>query len=795
MVVKSKPIDTTRMFIIPLLILFFTIVIIGYFSFSFTVRRFKDTLVQSGMTLAMTMSQNVSENLLYKENFIRYLDERTISIGYYILENRSQISNEYLNALTNTFTITHIYWYNPLGEILFDANNEYVGWKSTPGDPIDNFINSGLNVYIEDIRKSTDEDNYYKFIYLRDTDGYFLQLGIEASLIETLTKPYEYQVILERFVNRNEEILYALIVDKNYISIADTDLEDIGIDYTGDDAYRLALQGRTTSSEWFYDKIDEIVLEISTPLYYKGQIIGILGIGLVYNSYYEMQAFLALTTLILMMSIILIYTVVQTINVIYPLRKFSQKIENINLEHIEYRPETKEYGVLRGINQIFTKLINNVYSKEQENKYIIKKISSLAFIDQLTGLDNRHGSIKYFNEHFNNTSKVAVIFLDIDNFKLVNDTRGHYFGDLLIKNIGHRLVTSPIKNFHVSRHQGDEFVLFIPYREHDDLEQAIETIKLQFITPITIEDYTIHVECSMGVALYPQNGSSLEELLLKADMAMYEAKKIHEIKHVYFSDEMNNQLIRTKEIVNILNESIEHDGFYMVYQPQIELTSQQFIGLEALLRLKHTDILPEEFIPIAEHHRLINKIGRIVIEKVIKQQRAWMMQKKEVVPVFVNFSGIQLQDQTIDNFIKEQLQLNKVDASLFGIELSETTLLTNKELAKKVLTKIKGLGIKIAIDDFGSGETGINYMTCFPIDIVKFEQSFSKQYLHQETINIYQTFIKLTHDFGFTTLAEGIETEEEMRLLSTTGCHSVQGFYHHKPMSASDISKLLPTKE
>lgn len=791
----TRPIDTTRMFIIPLLILFFTTVLIGYITFSVTVRRFKETIVQSGMTLSMTLSQAISENLVYKDSFIRYIDERIISIGYYILDHRTQISNEFLDELTHTFTLTHIYWYNPLGEIIYDAKNEYVGWKAQTGDPIDTFMNSGLNVFVEDIRKSTDEDAYYKFIYMRDTDGYFLQLGIEADVIYELTRQYEYQTIIERFVNQNPEILYALVVDKNYMSIADTDLEDIGVDYTGDEAYKLALQGRTTSSEWFYEKIGENILEISTPLYYKGQIVAVLGVGFVYNSYYEMQSFLALTTFAMMIAVMLIYTIVQMTGVIDPLRKFSTRLEAIDLDHIEYRQVTKEDGVLSGISQVFTKLLNNVFDKEQENKYIIDKISTLAFTDQLTGLPNRNGSINYFNTLIESKQNIAVIYLDIDNFKLVNDTRGHYFGDLLIQNIGFKLNNTNIDNIYVSRHQGDEFVIVISFEKEDELEASIQYIKSQFFNPITIEDYNINVECSMGVALYPQDGQTLEDLLLKADMAMYEAKKPHHIKHVYFNQSMNEKLIRTQDIVLKLNEAILQDGFYIVYQPQVEVSTKKIVGLEALLRLKHSDMLPDEFIPIAEHHRLINKIGRSVIENVIKQQSMWIDQKKDIVPIFVNFSSIQLQDPCIDCFIKELLEKYRVPAAMFGIELSEITVLEHKELAKKILTKINDLGVKIAIDDFGSGETGINYMTYFPIDIIKFVQSFSKQYLHAHTINIYHTFIKLAHDFGFTTLAEGIETQEQMDLLNETACHIVQGFYYHKPMSIEDVSNLLTKKK
>ena len=788
---RTRPIDTKRMFLIPLGVIFFTMIVFGYITFSVTVMQFKRNMIDTGSTLAETLSHSIEDNLIYKEEFIDLLDTNLINIGQYIINHRDSISNEFLLEFTETYTLTHIYWYNPDGMVLYDAKDEHVGWTPEIGDPIYNFLHSGLDVYAEPIRKGTENDIYYKFVYLRADDGYFIQLGIEADLIYEMLLHYEYQTILEHFVEKNPELLYALIVNTDYVSIADTDTEAIGVDYSGDDAYEEAFLGNTNGSDWFYDEINETVLEIATPIYHNGEVIGILGIGYSYEQYYTLRAFLVNIFAALILLILIIYTIVQYVKIITPLQSFSKVVESIDLDNITYLHDVESNSVISGLNKVFRGLINNIFEKDNENKVIIKKMTNLAFTDQLTQLPNRIASVEILNNLCSNQSRVAVMYLDIDNFKSINDTKGHYYGDLLIQSIATRFRLIDQENLYISRHQGDEFIIIYAFKNENDLLDKIENIKSQFNEAIDIEGSSIFVEFSMGISTSPEDGRSADELLHKADIAMYEAKKEDKMTHMFFDETMRQSLSRKNMILDVLNHAIADDGFYIVYQPQINIDTNKIISMEALLRIKDSNISPYDFIPIAEKNRLINKIGRIVIEKVIMQQSEWTKNGIEIVPVYVNFSANQIQDYSISQFIKELLDCHHVLAEMIGVEITESTVIENRDLTIRTLTDLTSLGIKTAIDDFGSGQAGINYMTNFKVNMVKFDKSFSDKYLTEENLEIYRTILKLTHDLGFITLAEGIETKEQIDLLKSTDCKLVQGYYYYRPQTAELISKVL----
>ena len=788
---NTRPINTRQMFIVPLIVLFIVTISVGLTTFYFTANRFKQTMITSGTVLAETLSVGISNDIKHKENYLSSLNSTLISAGNYIIANRDLITNEYLNEIANTFILTNIYWYNAEGLLLNDANDEFVGWTPSIGDPIYTFMHSGFNVYIEDIRKGTDNDQYYKFIYIKDFDGYFIQVGINANQIKELIQHFEFQYIIEQFVANNSGLLYALIIDTNFITIADTDIDEIGADYSGDDDYKKVLSGITLGSDWYYEKQNEVILEISTPIYHYGDIIGILGIGYSYHDYYEIRAFLSLIFVFLILIIMVFYASVQYARVINPLKQFSKKIENVDLENITEIASGNVHGVLSGLNLIFTDLITKVFEKEKENKDIIRRVTDLAFTDQLTQLPNRNAILKMLRNMCKSNNKLAVIYIDIDDFKTINDTRGHSYGDVLIQHIAYRLVQVQIEGLFVSRHQGDEFLVIYTYDDNYLLEELIEEIKKQFNTPIEIEGSSLFVEFSMGIALYPKDGKSPEELLHKADVAMYEAKKEDKMTHMFFNDEMSAQLNRRNEVLQELNDAIINDGFQILYQPQVDIDKNEVVGLEALLRIKGSTISPYEFIPIAEQNRLINRIGRIVIAKVIIQLNEWINLGIKIVPTYVNFSAIQLQDQTISDFIINQLNSLNVPAEMFGVEVTESTIIDKRELTINTLMQMKSIGIKTAIDDFGSGQAGINYMTNFKVDIVKFDKSFSDRYLNEKNIEVYLTILKLTSELGFITLAEGIETKEQVELLKNTSCKLVQGYYYYKPQKPEIITEIF----
>jgi len=792
---KIQPINVKRMFTLPLVILFIISVTTGSLLYLFILDRFKTEMTTSGSILVETLSKSLSNNLAHKDDYIESIDSLLVSVGNNIINHRELITNEYLHELTETFVLTDIYWYNSEGLLLNDANNELVGWTPSEGDPIYNFMHSGLDVYVEEIRRGTEDDRHYKFIYIRAEDDFFIQVGCLADVIYDLTQQYEYQNAINQFIENNPELLYALIVDLNFIAIADTDTDEVGVDYSGDEDYEKVLLGETLAADWFSDKIGEDVLEISTPIYYNGDIIGILGIGYSYNSYNQIAVFLIYVFVSLDIFILLSYIIVQYIKIISPLRKFSRSLGNIDLDNIEYRTVYSDYGDLSGLSKLFTNLVNKVYEKNNENFNMIKEITGIAFTDQLTDLPNRRAMELTLNNICIEGNQVAIIYMDIDDFKSVNDNKGHHYGDLLIQTIADMLETIKKDNVYVYRYQGDEFSIVYEYKEIEEVTSLVESIKSIFSQKVIVDDSTVFVEFSIGISLYPLHGLTSDDLLRKANLAMYEAKKTDKMSFRYYDSNIEKNIQRKNEVLSALNDAIKNDRFLIVYQPQVNIDTNEIISLEALLRIKDSSISPYEFITIAEQNRLISKIGPIVIKKVIEQQAKWQDEGIKIVPVYVNYSANQLEDQTLNKFIIDILKSNSIQPDMFGIELTESTIIDNRELTVKTLSEMKSLGIKTAIDDFGSGQAGINYLTDFKVDMVKFDKSFSDQFLVSEKIDIYNAIIELTDKFGFISLAEGIERKEQIDLLKNTSCRLVQGYYYYKPSSEEFIASILKKHE
>lgn len=767
----------------------------GYLTYRYTLGLFQAEMTQSGSILVENLSTTMSNNQTQKDDFIDSIDSLLLSVGTTVINQRELITNDYLSELASAFILTDIYWYNSEGLLLNDANDEFVGWTPSIGDPIYNFMHSGLDVYVEDIRKGTEDDRYYKFVYIKAEDGYFVQVGCKADVIYQLTEAYEYQNVLDQFIEMHNELLYALVVDTNYIAIADTDEEEIGVDYTGDPVYESVLLGNTIASDWYYEKIDETVMEIATPIYDGDTVIGILAIGYSYENLNAMKKVLFSTFLSLTIFFISIFIVIVYVKMVSPLRKIGKTVEKIDINHITHRDLSKKYGSFNKLNNLLTNLINKVYDKNQENEKIINEISQIAYTDELTNLPNRSSTLKKLTEWCVEGNQVSLIYLDIDKFKNINDVKGHNYGDMVLKKIGEKLNSLSIDNIFVSRNIGDEFIITCKFINKNELNNILEKLKEIFSQKIKIDDSAVLIEFSIGVALYPIDAQTPQELLRKADMAMYEAKKINKMSYYVFDHKIEEKIKRNHQVLDALKDAILNDGFTILYQPQINIDSEEIVGLEALLRITDSNISPYEFIPIAEQNRLINKIGRIVIEKVIAQQAIWRSEGKTLVPIYVNYSPNQLYDITLMDFIKDVLAKHSLESNLLGIELTESTVIDNREETIKVLMEMKSMGIKTAIDDFGSGQAGINYLTDFKVEMVKFDKAFSDQFLKEDKLDIYYTILKLTDKLGFVVLAEGIEKKEQIDLLKSTSCRIVQGYYYYKPSKQDIIFNLLKSKK
>lgn len=421
----------------------------------------------------------------------------------------------------------------------------------------------------------------------------------------------------------------------------------------------------------------------------------------------------------------------------------------------------------------------NQQLEEQE-----RKIKKLASTDPLTGLPNRRSFMKKLNYSLTTDKTGGVILLDLDNFKAINDTLGHVFGDKVLQTVGSRLQELSNPNIFVSRFGGDEFLILINQeKSHEVFLQTIHQLESAFAKPIKIETDTINIKTSMGIAKFPEDSNKADELIMFTDTAMYVAKKEETVSYVFFNNQMATSIAHKLEVENKLRNAIENNGFYLVYQPQINVSNGEIVGAEALLRMRDEQLSPGVFIPVAEDIGCIVAIGRIVTKLAVEQVSKWKKQGKKIVPIAINFSAKQANEERYYDFLTELLEEYEVEAKWIQLELTESIFIDNKQEALQLIYRLHKLGIKISLDDFGTGYSSINYLSYLPIDKLKLDKSLSDQYQNEKDKAIIKNSIELAHDLNMEVVAEGVEEKNQVEVLREYGCDTIQGYYYSKPLT------------
>ncbi|MDR2939614.1 MAG: EAL domain-containing protein, partial [Clostridiales bacterium] len=428
-----------------------------------------------------------------------------------------------------------------------------------------------------------------------------------------------------------------------------------------------------------------------------------------------------------------------------------------------------------------------------------EKIKKLAYYDNLTGLDNRTYMEEYVDMLYKNNpySRSAFIFLDIDDFKFINDSFGHYFGDKVICEMAVR-IRSISKNYIVSRFSGDEIAIFIP--EYGTLEGLINYIEL-LSTTLSIsyddeKDVSYSVEASIGISVSPDNGKDFEDLLKCADIAMNRVKNMGKNKYLFFDKKMQEDLKEQLEIEKDLKNAVGANGELLLYlQPQYDINTGRLSGFESLTRWsspKRGMVPPSVFIPIAEETRLIVPLGRWVLLESCRLLKELQGRGYKDIKISVNLSPIQLIDNHLIEYVKEILFETEIDTGMLELEITETALMENFELNLKKLYELKDMGISMALDDFGTGYSSLTYLKTLPMSSIKIDKSFID---NVSTSNIdkriTEKIIELSHVLNFKTIAEGVETKEQLQFVKSMGCDIVQGFFSGMPIYKDDVFKAL----
>ena len=431
---------------------------------------------------------------------------------------------------------------------------------------------------------------------------------------------------------------------------------------------------------------------------------------------------------------------------------------------------------------------------------VAKRMQYHAHHDALTGLPNRillNDRITTELAHARrNQGMVALLFLDLDRFKIINDSLGHAVGDQLLRIIARRLGNCIREEDTVARLGGDEFMVVLPkISGSSDAGRISRKIIDSLIDPISCNGHQLHITTSVGISIYPYDGTDSETLIKHADISMYRAKELGRNKAVYFTAELNAASRKQLALETNLRQAIAKDQLKLFYQPKIDISRNTIIGVEALLRWEHPTmgmVNPMEFIPVAEDSGLIVPIGEWVLKTAFTQLKQWHNAGFPDLTVAVNLSSAQLSRPGFEDVVAKALQAADVDAGMTELEITENLAMENIESAIAILEKLKKLGISIAMDDFGTGYSSLSYLRRLPIDIVKLDQSFVREIPgSHEDILIAQTIIAMTQSLNLTLIVEGVENVKQLNFFKQQGCHILQGFLFSKPVEAGEILNML----
>ena len=470
-----------------------------------------------------------------------------------------------------------------------------------------------------------------------------------------------------------------------------------------------------------------------------------------------------------------------------------------------------EFGDLSRMFNSMMDIISNNYKElsaskaalevsEQELKKNYAHIEQLAYHDGLTGLYNRVAFMKYAYKIFHDASvgasKHAIFFIDLDNFKNINDTLGHDYGDLLLKDVSDRMLSCIASDDILARNGGDEFlILKNRFDTVDDLENFASQLVNVVHHPFILNDETAVVSMSVGIAVFPNNGLTVSELIKNADIAMYNAKNSGKNSYRFFDSYMEDDVNRKNDLADILSHVIDKNEIYLQYQPQVNVESGQVTGYEALMRIESElvgFISPAEFIPIAEETGIINILGEWALIEACNFNQVLIKSGFGPLRVSVNVSTTQLKDDHLIDIIKSIPEKTGMDLKHLEIEITESVLMNSFEHNLKLINQMKELGCSIALDDFGTGYSSFNYLTQIPIDTLKIDKSFIDDICSNEKDRcIADSIIDLAHKMDISVVAEGVEDNEQLQILQNQFCDTLQGYLFSKPLNSTDFIELL----
>jgi len=810
--------NKTFIFITPLIIV--PILLIGALAFVKFKQTTEDRLNTQVITLLDQISQYVTNKISVAEANLHILSEHELVVKYALTDDESVRYEILLPHLLNVFKSIEnsIEDYYEIRFILPDGFED-VYWADSGIENINEYINE--KEYFKEIQ-NLNNSVFKRLIFDENTQQFSFLLVKDLMLFDAAVDSYGAPAKLRGYIaltvkldHLKNEINKNLIGKTGFLLVMNEQgkislVPDEGSNEVSREFLLSLIKSKARSIAEMSGSYVILYNKEPVHIYSKDlpagmKLLGVLPDKEMLDSSRELGKLVVLITLVaILITMVAVFFALRQL-ILHPIDTLSNAAQAIGKGQLDLDIKINSKDEFGSLAHSFMDMSKSLRQTHEE-------VSYTANHDALTGLPNR----SMFQGHLHSIItiakqkeyKIALLFLDLDDFKQVNDTMGHQAGDVLLQEVAVRLSTTLRKEFSitnksankasdmVARLGGDEFIILLneidgPFDASAVADRILKTLE----NPIDVQDTQVYVNCSIGITLYPEDANNSTDLIKHADIAMYHAKEQGKNHYQFYSQKLNTDMQKRLLMNSRMRAALENDSFFLFYQPKIDARSSQVIGLEALIRWDDAElgmISPAVFIPIAEESGLITGITEWVFNEVSRQCMEWKNSGVDIVPVAVNVSSIQFKRRDLIAMINTSLQKTGLSYEYIEVELTETSLLTDTSAAIVVLNGLHDLGVSIALDDFGTGYSSLSYLNQLPIHTLKIDRSFINNIKSpDEEYAIVDAVIALAHALDLQVVAEGVENSTQLEYLRNRDCDVIQGYYLSKPLPRDKVPEFI----